>query len=309
MSKLVFGTDPEMFAGYEKGGDTNVLPAAWFRKNGIPFIPDPKDPDLNKHPVFIDNWKRDGVIIMEDGVAFEQSIMPSTDWKELFEKIQLGKSLISKEILSNFPRDCMPKVQTIPTIGFEVSKWKEFKDDPEFMMSLIFGCDPDRDAWNKNKKGKKVNALKHPERYGGGHVHISGSKQIIENPILAIQCLTISLGLAAVGYSDTPELDKKRTFLYGVPGKYRYQEYNELFNNIPYTNVGIEYRTPSNRWTESFNHAKKVFEWAEIGIINLLEKGLGLELIPKIGEDSCDAVISCDQEKALQLLSFVESRL
>jgi hypothetical protein len=301
-SQLVYGSDPEFFAGQEIKGKTYVVPPAWFRVYGkVPYAPD------IKHPVFLDALKEHGVLIMEDGAAFEETVIPSTDWKELFERINFGKKLLSEYILSRFPKDCLPEVQTIPTINYEVKRW--MNESIEFQMCLIFGCDQDFDAWKRNAPGKVIDALKHKFRYGGGHIHISGSPAFKLDPILAIQCQTLSSGLAAVAFSDTPELDKSRTYLYGRPGKYRPQEYKGLFNNIPDTDFGIEYRTISNRWTNSLEHAGQIFKWAEIGVRNLLEEGLGLELIPTIGKEACDALVNCDQNKALELLAFVESKI
>lgn len=305
-STLVFGTDPEFFAGYNNKitGNIDVLPAPWFREFGkVDFIPDVK------HPVFIDRWEDLGVIAMEDGVAFEASIRPSTNWHDIFDRVQLIKRMVQDDIISQFPNECNPVIYTLPTIGYDVERWMEYQNDPDFLMSMIFGCDPDKDAFNKNKKGEDVDALMHPFRYGGGHIHISGSPIFKIDPVLSIQCLAISLGLAAVAFSDAPELDKARTYLYGRPGKYRLQEYKKLFNGIPHTDVGVEYRTPSNRWTSSIEHAEQIFKWAEIGVHEILETGLGNELLPKIGEETCEAIVSCDQNKAKELLAFVESSL
>lgn len=304
MSKknLIWGSDPEMFAGYKKDGELFVLPPAWFRVyGGVDYVPDVK------HPVFIDAMKELGVLVMEDGVAFEQTIIPSSDWKELFDRINIGKKLLSSQILSKFPNDCLPDVQTVPTINYDVNRWSQ--EDIEFRMCLVFGCDEDRDAWDFDAPGKVINALKHPFRYGGGHFHVSGSKAIIEEPILAIQNLSMTAGLAAIAFSDSPDLDRARTYLYGRPGKYRPQHYSKSFNRKHNTKAGVEYRTPSNRWTSSFEHASQLFKWAEIGIRNLLEQGLGLELIPHIGQETQDAIVNCDQNKARDILAFVESKI
>ena len=300
--QLVFGTDPEFFASYTKEGKEYVLPPAWFRVYGkVPYYPDVK------HPVFLDAMEKEGVIIMEDGVAFEETIRPSTDWKELFERVQFGKKLLSDHILSKFPNDCNPEVSTIPTINYETERWT--KEEKEFQMCLIFGCDQDFDADDYNAPGKVIDAKKHPYRYGGGHIHVSGSRIIKEEPLLSIQCLKLTAGLAYVAFSDVPELDKLRTYLYGRPAKYREQHYKGYFNKLPFTKDGIEYRTPSNRWTNSIDHATQLFKWVEIGIRNLLEGKLGLELIPVIGNDASDAIINCNQEKARDLLAYVENRL
>lgn len=263
----------------------------------------------SKHPIFIDKFDELGILIMEDGVAFEETILPDTNWVNLFERINLGKKILADEILSKFPDECLPDVQTVPTITYDVERWQQFKNAKEFMMSMIFGCDQDYDAFNYTTKQKVVNALKHNKRYGGGHIHVSGSPDIKEEPILAIQCLALTAGLAAVAFSSTPELDRERTYLYGKPGKFRPQRYKSEFNGIPNTDFGVEYRTPSNSWTSSFEHASQIFKWMEIGIRNLLEKKLGLELLPKLAEDLQDTIVNCNQEKAKEMLAFVEAKI
>lgn len=306
MSQLVFGSDPEFFGGkIYSNGELYVLPAAYFNT----FLGVPVSNPYDKHPIYINEWENAGVIVMQDGVAFEETVLPDTDWTKLFDRIQLGKKLLQERILSKFPDECLPEVQTVPTINYDVERWKEYRNKPEFLQSMIFGCDRDYNALNYEAKNKTVNALKHPFRYGGGHIHVSGSEKIEEEPILAIQSLIFTAGLAAVAFSDTPELDKARTFLYGKPDRFRPQEYKSLFNNMPHTKRGVEYRTPSNRWTNSFEHASQLFKWIEIGIHNILEGGLTLELLERIGHDACNAILECDQPTAKQLLSYVESRI
>lgn len=303
-STLVYGTDPEYFAGYVQKKKLFVLPPAWFRVYGkVPYIPE----EIKGHHVFIDEMKESGVLVMEDGVAFEFTVKPSSDWKELFERVQLGKRLLSERILSKFSNDCLPEIISQPTINFDVKRWA--KENAEFRLCLIFGCDQDFDACNYNAPGKVIDALKHPFRYGGGHLHVSGSAAIKEEPILAVYSMLLTSGLSYVANSDTPELDKQRTYLYGRPGKYRIQEYSKLFNGMPNTDVGIEYRTPSNRWTSSIEQATQIFKWAEIGIKRLLEEGLVKELYPLLEKDAQKAIVECDQTAARQMLQFIETRI
>jgi hypothetical protein len=305
MNTLVYGSDPEFFAGYKKNDELFVLPAAYFRRFLKVPVPNPDD----KHPIFIDRWEELGIILMEDGVAFEETILPDTNWENLFNRINIGKALLESELLSKFPEYCLSDVQTVPTISYDVERWQEFKKMPEFMMSMIFGCDRDFDAFNYKVKQPVINALKHNKRYGGGHIHVSGSPIIKEEPVLAIQCLALTAGLAAVAFSSTPELDKERTYLYGKPGKFRPQKYKSTFNGIPDTDFGVEYRTPSNSWTSSFEHAGQIFKWIEIGIRNLLEQKLGLELLPNLEEDLKDTIVNCNQVKAKEMLAFVEAKI
>lgn len=302
-SNLVYGTDPEKFAGYKKDGELYVLPPAYFRHHLEVQAMEPE----SKHPVFIDQMKELGVIVMEDGVAFEYTVRPDTDWTKLFDRVSIADRLLETEILSKFPGECLPEVQCVPTINYDVERWSQEKK--QMQMCLIFGCDQDYNALNYSVKNKVVNALKHPFRYGGGHIHVSGSPKIKEEPLLAIQSLIFTAGLAAVAFSDTPDLDKMRTFLYGKPDKFRPQRYNKLFNDMPDTDFGVEYRTPSNRWTNSFEHASQIFKWVEIGIHNLLEGGLVLDLLKTTVNDACEAILACDQPKAKEILSFVESRI
>ncbi len=299
---LVIGGDPEFFAGYKKDGKLYVLPPVWFRVYGnFPVKPD------EKHPVFIDAMDKYGVLVMEDGAAFEETVKPSLNWEELFERIQIGKELLAKHVLSNFPNDCEQEVFTHPTIRYEVDRWVQEKR--EFQNCNRFGCDQDYDAGNNNAPGKVVNALKHPERYGGGHYHLSGRESIKLDPIAAIHCQMISGGLASIAFSNNLALNKRRTFLYGKPEKYRPQEYKKLFEGIPHTDFGVEYRTVSNEWTSNFEMAQNLFKWAKIGVFQLLETSLGMELYNEIKVEARKAILGADKGMATQLLSYVESRI
>lgn len=297
--KLLFGTDPEVFAGSTQNGVLEVVPPALFRVSGLES--DNRNP---KHPVFI---KKGGVSVIEDGAAFEFTITPSTDWKTLFDRVQKAKALLKSEILEKFTNLCDGNVHSLPTISYNTERWKEYGE--EFEMALIFGCDADYDVWNGVKKSVTIDAREHPYRYAGGHIHVSGSEAIKENPLLAVECLATTVGLACVINTEVPELERLRTGLYGRPTKFRPQEYGKLFNNIPNTDFGIEYRTTSVSWTNSLKMAEDVFKWLKIGINSLLEEGLGNEIIPNIRNDVTNAIVNCDKTLASQLLKTVEERI
>jgi hypothetical protein len=150
-------------------------------------------------------------------------------------------------------------------------------------------------------KARVLDVHKHPERYGGGHIHISGSNLFEIEPILAVKCLAITLGQAAIAFSDTPNLEHDRTFLYGRPGKYRVQHYGD-------GTIGIEYRTPSNRWTSDIDFAKKIFEWAQIGV-DLLESQLAVELVDELGEVSAQNIINTYQFGSQEVLNRISERI
>jgi len=296
---ILWGTDPELFAVYQKNAVKFALPPYFFRK-----VLGVQASDDEKHPVFLENetWK-----LHEDGAAFEMAIHPSKNPRELFDNIHLCKLAAETTILKKFPEHVEPELQFLPTVGFEIERWKDEGDD--FRMSTRFGCDPDRDAYNFDVESRDEDASAHPFRYGGGHIHWSGSKLSEEEPILATKCMSMSAGLAAILYSDTPNLDKRRTYMYGKPGKYRIQRYgkNNPFGE-EYAN-GMEYRTPSNRWASNWEIASKVFEWAEIGIRSLLEGGLGKVLLEEISQEVCDAIVQADQKVAGQLLGYIETKV
>jgi hypothetical protein len=300
MSKILFGTDPEMEAVYYKGGIPFAMPPYFFRTYlGVPASDDPR------HPVFVE--KKGVGKIHEDGANFEMAIRPSHDPLELFETIQEMTGILNSQILSQFPEHCSPSVQFLPTVAWDVERWANEGED--FFMSTRFGCDPDMDVYNLQAPPREVDAKDWPWRYCGGHLHISGSKKIEEEPILAVQCMVITAGLAAVAFSDTPELDRQRTYLYGLPGKFRIQNYGPQNPFGRDYQFGVEYRTPSCRWAGNLDLAKQVLHWAEIGVKNLLETSLGQPLHDELALTAQKAIVQADQEVARELLGYIESKI
>ena len=129
--ELTFGSDPETFAAYTKNGINYVEPPVHFRtKLKVPYKPDPK------HPVF---FEKDGIVILEDGVAFEYTLPPVKYPNNLYTEIQQANY-----ILSNFLMEHGYIKLTIPAISYEIEKF--INDGERYKLCLIFGCDPDKDA-------------------------------------------------------------------------------------------------------------------------------------------------------------------
>ena len=302
MTKLIYGTDPEMFALDNRD---SVIPPVLLRKDlGIYARPDPEHPE---HPVFL---SMNGGYIHEDGAAFEFCITPSPDWEELFDKIQYLKSEFERRVLSNASMWCDGKLHPRPTAKWDVDRWKH--RGPSFAYATRFGCDKDYDASKEDDDDEgepEEDASMHPFRYSGGHAHFSGSEAIIKYPKLAIHSLMLTSGLAAIAGTDVPDQERTRTYRYGRPERYRVQTYSGLFNNIPNTHIGIEYRTPSSRWTKSKEHARSVFEWGTRGILEILETGRTDEFMSIFGEHARKAILSSDKETALQILNEMENML
>lgn len=298
-SKILKGTDPEIFCVYERDGTKYALPPVFFRQyRGVEFI------ENGNHPIFI---KRNGWKLHEDGAAFEMAIPPSFNARDLFDSIQESVEAGNKEILANFPDDCEPNLQFLPTIGWDIERWKA--EGKAFYYATRFGCDPDNNAFDFNRLSPEIDAKNWPFRYSGGHIHLSGSPWIREEPILAVKCQAITSGCAAIAHSDRPDLDQRRTETYGKPGKYRVQNYGKETPFGQDYQIGIEYRTPSSRWASSWEIAEPVLWWAEIGITHLLETDLGAILVEKYAHDACTAILEADQKLAGEILASVQSYL
>lgn len=292
-SKIKWGSDPEFFAGYVgEDGKTYVIPPVVFRSElGVEFQ------ENQNHPIF---KKYGGTLIHEDGAAFEMSTPPSHNWRSMWNTINEARIKFGEQVLSKFPEHCLPELLSLPTINYEVPRW--LKKGPEFHLSTTFGCDPDKDVYNIKARAKVIDARKHGFRYGGGHIHVSGIPEIKESPLLAIRSMVLTAGLAATAYTDVPDLDAGRLFLYGRPGKFRVQNYKS-------GEVGIEYRTPSNRWTANSQLAENVFTWAEIGIRSLLQGNLLETIAGDVEKPAVDAILSCDQNGAKDILNFISSKI
>ena len=191
----------------------------------------------------------------------------------------------------------------LPSADYDYKHWNTF--GRAMICSNIFGCDADYTAWNTKAAGQVVDASTHPERYFGGHIHFSGHPLFESDPILAIKIFAITVGLAASGNSPVPDLEARRTFLYGKLDKYRPQNY-------PDGSVGVEYRTPSNIWTGKGNEAvaEKLFYYADLAINSLMNQVDKAEkLVEELHSVTEKAILSCDQSKCKELLAYVESKV
>ena len=289
---LKFGSDPEFAAAYrDDNGELFILPPVILRNDfGAPFE------DNGRHPIF----KRYGdTVVHEDGAAFEMSTPPTSDWRSMWKTLHDTREAFGKDVLEQYSV-CDPRLYSLPAMRFQVDRW--LGRGEEFKMATLFGCDADEDVFNTRVPCRTMDASKHPWRYMGGHIHASGIRDIEERPLMAVRSMVLTAGLASTAYSDVPELEKERIFLYGKPGKFRIQHYTN-------GEVGIEYRTPCTRWTESIELAEKIFTWAEIGLTSLLQGGL-LDSIAKIVEkEARSAITTVNQKKAIEILDFIATKV
>lgn len=290
---LKFGSDPETFASYTEGNKSYVVPPAYLRRfAGLEYTPDPE----GRHPKFM---IEDGITVHEDGAAFEFTVPPANSLGEVLKTIHKGYQMLQDRILSNYNFS----LKIIPTINYEVNRWREFYNDEEFLQSILFGCDPHKLAWDVEKEDAPVDASRHKYRYGGGHIHISGEDVFKENSVLCARTLDMTVGLAALAFSPVPELEKIRTFRYGLPGVWRPQAY-------PDGSFGMEYRSVSNAWTNPENSqlAQQVEKWLMFALdkflLNDLEKAE--DLLIDLRSPLIKAISTSNQKLAKQLLNVVE---
>lgn len=284
-NNIFFGADPEVFATYEKDGEKFVLPPVYFRK----YLGVSTD-ENGRHPIFV---RTPDFILHEDGAAFELAVPPSHKPMDIFERVQMGYSALDAMCRK---LDGSLSVSPLPTVGYEVGRW--INEDRHFRYCNRFGCDPDQDAFNTNYHCTTVRADLHPERYGGGHIHCSGMQIFEDDPVLSIQTLAITAGVAAIAISDVEDLERRRTFLYGKPGKFRPQKYSD-------GTVGIEYRTPSNTWTKRREFADFIFSWFKVGL-SLIGTDTGNMLLRELQEESKTAILQADKDLAKELLTRIE---
>ena len=294
---LLFGSDPELFVAKNINEKDYVVPPVFFRKElGESILSYDK-----KHPIFaeIKVSGNEVIKIIEDGAAFELTVPPRTNILELLDLIHLGYEKVH-EIASKYGY----KATVIPTINYNIEEYLNMGE--EFLMCLLFGCDPDLDAFNTEKIQFEESALDHPYRYGGGHIHISGSELIKKYPIPTVRLLAFTVGNFVTANSPHPELDNLRTYRYGQPGKYRIQKYGKVYNDIPHTDIGIEYRTPSNSWTTIKDMAEGIQYWATLAIERILpDKNKAKEIMKELSDTGTRAIVETNKQLADRNLGFI----
>jgi hypothetical protein len=287
---LKFGCDPEFFASYtdHKGGeflphDQFVMsPAGLEMWNGMaPVIDDAK------HPVYVD--KADAITpfrYVMDGVAMELNFRkPFDSVSQFYDSVQQAR-----EYLVTFLKGYGFETCFLPVINFDYHKFwtNELIENERFAQGIIFGCDPDVDAFNLQWPCVIQSAATHPFRYGGGHIHISGDQALEDYPIPAVQMMALTVGNYCIANSIYPELEQERAKYYGKPGKHRVQHY-------PDGTCGVEYRTPSNTWTSWDEKTfAGLFPWIEKAIHFVKNPRIGKEMLTKYGDDTIRAITTAD---------------
>lgn len=160
-----------------------------------------------------------GFMVQEDNVSLEFNIPPSDNIYDF----------------SNHVDAMAGKVRTIlSSLGLEPSTHAAVSFDTQELThpnALVFGCEPDYNAWTK-RENEKPHAKDKNLRTAGGHIHV-GTGEI--DMLDGIRAMDLYLGVPSVILDDSPASVLRRE-LYGKAGAMRPKPY------------GFEYRTLSNFW-------------------------------------------------------------
>jgi hypothetical protein len=204
MGHFYIGADPEVFIGNNDGVKSVIGMIGGTKEHPLPL------------PI------GEGFAVQEDNVALEYNI-PASKSKELF----VDNIASAMEFLESTLRDRLG-------LHFVNQSAISFPDvelqDPR---ALVFGCDPDYNAWT-GRINRKPKAEDKNLRSCGGHVHIGTRNTEYDGlPVKEIiKACDLFLGVPSV-LMDNGVLRKQ---LYGKAGAYRPKSY------------GVEYRTLSNFW-------------------------------------------------------------
>lgn len=196
--KFTIGCDPEFFLRNKQG----ELISAIHKIGGSKW-----------EPQYI---TKDGHAILEDNVAVEFNVPPSDNAKDFIHHI----GFVMEHLRGMASGMNLEFAEYIASASFPD---KELRT-PE---ALVFGCEPDLNAWtgdvNPKPKADDPNL-----RSCGGHIHIGTNL----DPEAVVKACDFFLGVPSVWMDD----DTKRRLLYGNAGAFRLKPY------------GPEYRTLSNFW-------------------------------------------------------------
>lgn len=181
-------------------------------------------------PIQMVGASNEGLMVQEDNVALEFNIPICYNLQELKYYMSEARDIIQKKYLKPLGLD----VSTASAVMFD-------KEQLVHPQAMVFGCEPDYNAWKlvENKKPK----CDYPElRTAGGHVHIGCT----ENMVDVIKWMDFFVGVPSILWDKSPGA-KLRRELYGKAGAMRPKPYGE------------EYRVPSNFWVFSDENIERIY--------------------------------------------------
>jgi hypothetical protein len=170
----------------------------------------------------------------EDNVTVEVGIPVLQDGSSLGYVVEEAKRRVQEEFFAS------GKKYELFSVGQSMFQ----PDQLLHKQAKTFGCEPDFNAYEAGRERTVPLALKRSNvRFAGGHIHLGGDFNC--PPFVAALFADLFLTLAVqeqwprlINSVKSDQFDFRNSF-YGRPG---------IFRPKPY---GIEYRTPSNWWTNS----------------------------------------------------------
>lgn len=161
-----------------------------------------------------------GYFLQEDNVALEFNIPPATSKKDFSTSLKYMIREIEVKLKNKHGLSISPECAV-------------FFDEKELLHpnALVFGCEPDYDAWKKVENKKPT--CPYPNlRTAGGHIHVGTN---VVDMVQGVQNMDLYLGVPSIVLDNSPNSILRRE-LYGKAGSMR-----------P-TPWGWEYRVLSNFW-------------------------------------------------------------
>lgn len=204
-----------------------------------------------------------GCAVQEDNVAVEFNIPVCHDLSSFVEGLEYNLQYLESTAKS------LGLVLAIdPSARFT-------EDQLANPAALVFGCEPDYNAWTRS-----INPRPHCDdpalRSAGGHIHVGFDDKELDFEQV-VRAMDIFVGCEMVEFDD----DTARRKLYGGPGAFRRKSY------------GIEYRTASNAWIKS----REKMTWAYDQTKKALEFVASGKIIPAdgIGKTIQECIINSDR--------------
>lgn len=268
-SPIVFGCDPEFF--FSKKGKIIGSEKIINLETGLEYIPASSARPNNSNTV--GNIK--GKIIV-DGVQAELNPRPNTCRANLANELSYCFRAIKEELA----KDPLLSVEFKPTVKVTQKELKTLNP-----KSQVFGCAPSMNTEGESKI--KVNAKSYPYRSAGGHIHIGAQddhiKKVIQQADKIIPMLDIVLGNTCVLIDKDPG-NKERRKVYGRAGEYRMPSH------------GIEYRTLSNFWLQSYPLMSFVMSMTRYAV-SVVEKGYEKEFFSLVNMKDIHKAINTNNQK------------
>lgn len=183
--------------------------------------------------------------------------------------------------------ETLPKGSVLSTAATIRINDTDMKDAPQDCQ--IFGCDPSYNAYTEKLFTVDLDAMTHPFRYAGGHMHYGGSTNNLfmktrEASFMFVKLCDLFVGLPFAFLYATKDERLRRQY-YGRAGECRLQVY-------PDGSKGVEYRVPSPKLWNAHTVATMFF-----GVMRSIHnnfKELSESYNPKWGHAVQHAINNCE---------------